>query len=220
MTTRREKEEQAKRLREDALKFLQEHPPSGASSQGRLKLRDNTFEQLREAQHQEVRPAAVQPAVTPVEKDATKSASLPAGWTARGMYLIHNKTGCALRDATPPIVMGGIECFENLPPGWKIILASKQSASDQKYFYWNASENVVQWTFPKAIPLRPTGDVLEGNARLKPSSVNTPATNLEQPSDEKDMDNPAVGHESKTEFTITGYVQPHSKKPKVASLFS
>jgi len=155
MSSRKLKEEEARRLREEARKFLEVHQcgPRDPNAKVTSTARDNTFEQLREARKTsaDVRPPAQADAQqTPaVLVTLVNQPSIPTGWRVDGSYFVHERTGCAVRSDDPKEVKGGMLGFRPLPKGWKLVKnPDRHDGEDAPFFYWNSLTNESTWSFP------------------------------------------------------------------------
>lgn len=150
MATRREREENAKRLREEAKKFLEVHNcgPRDPNTKVTAFGRDNTFEQLRIARNAEPAPKAVQAQLAAAKAILVDEPELPKGWRVDGVYFVHETTGCAVRSEAPRPVRGGMAAFKPLPAGWKLIKNPTVNGDDAPYFYFHPSTQQTSWGFP------------------------------------------------------------------------
>ena len=152
MTSKKEKQIAALKAREEALKFLAENPDgiavSNTARAAPRVTRDNTFEQVKEARTA----VATKPQNSnqpPVQKEQPiDKIKLSPGWRVNGSFFVHELTGCTVRGRSPPEVEGGLICFQVLPQGWRIV-KNPETNSPHPYFYWNAANNQISWTFPQ-----------------------------------------------------------------------
>lgn len=155
MASRKEKEAEAQRTREQARLFLQQNPDSSTSFGklgGAVVKRDNTFEHIRESKQSQPQAVVQKPQPAKSSSSSKPDKQCPPGWKVEGVYFVHLETGCSIRCGLPPKVMGGLKAFKSLPIGWKIIVNPNAhgESSSERMFYWHAESNKGQWTFPEA----------------------------------------------------------------------
>ena len=152
MSTFKEREAEARRRKEEAKKFIEQHDckfdPKKAFS---LSSRDNTLQVIKDRKEEEAKrlseaaSAVAKPAPKPVVDKAVKP---PTGWVVAGADFVHESTGCCMR-SLPPKVSGGIGSSRPLPLGWKLLKSTlPESENMSPHYYWNAISGEKRWSHP------------------------------------------------------------------------
>lgn len=150
MSTLKEREAQALRVREEAKKFIEENDckfdPKKQTSRA---SRDNTVQLLKQRQPESKKPTNKPVNEAPVVSSVAR-VSVPEGWRVAGMDFVHKTTGCVVRSA-PPKVSGGLGAPPGMevPPGWKIIKSTLPETENMpRFFYWNPRSGQTRWSLP------------------------------------------------------------------------